>query len=172
MRIHSPGSNDLISHTLRHFVRAGSRMHLLPPTRAMDREQALRHLDRAGANEGLCGSIPFHAKALKDQHHWWEPPLRAALLRIHDQGYRPRYLPIVLTSLLPDRQASRWGKDRQGRWSMVQEETSTLIAGDWHPVARRLVIKSAYRQEVFPGGRRDSKTSDSTLNDFVRKFRR
>jgi hypothetical protein len=147
-------------------------MHLLPPTGVLDREKALRELHQAGADEGLCGSIPFYAPALEDQYHWWEKPLRAVVLRIHDQGYCPRYLPIVLASPLPDRKSSHWRKNHQGKWSLVQEETSTLVAADWRPNARRLEIKSAYRRDPFPGGRKDSPPSDDILHDYARKFRR
>lgn len=100
----SPGSTDLVYHTVKHFLAPGER-------EAWDRIPA-----GTSTAESYATSIPRHpgrpvrAGEWADER-WWSGPWQAHAQRAHAGGYCPRY--EFLAAMLGDVPGPRW--ERQGR---------------------------------------------------------
>lgn len=105
MRETSPGSDDVISHTVKHFLAEGeARMWDRVPVGSVGAEEA--RAEAAGAGIEICSPEEIDIR-------WWWPPRGDLARRAHEGGYRPRYTFFIQKA--PDPSGPEWEASWRGR---------------------------------------------------------
>ena len=140
MPIATPGSDDLVKHTVKHFISLAERWgdreprDVLSPADALERLRACHAASAAGRTV-----IPTN---------YWEEPRKRVIIAVHDAGYYPRYVRLV-------RDAGAWGIDGSAwtratahgpaRWAASVE--AYFVAGDLSD--RTFTVVTAYRLDII-----------------------
>ncbi len=139
----NPGSNDLIHHTLRHFIQED--FDSLPPKSALSRHEARWKLvEEAGVLEAELDALPSTGEVSIDEE-WWREPRQTILIDIHDAGYWPRYLKVVRRYPLPDR--GSWQNLPGRTWRLTDPGRATVYAR-YSTEKKILQVTSAVRKLV------------------------
>ena len=107
MQIGSPGSSDLVLHTIKHFFAPGERgeWDQLPAGTATAEALLLR--------KPQVGKLRLSVGDPVD-NRWWVEPWLSFAHDAHDAGYAPRYLRLV--DLLGQPGGGRWERQWGQRW--------------------------------------------------------
>jgi hypothetical protein len=97
----SAGSNDLVRHTLKHFLARQEAWGSLPPRDATPPDTFVAEAKRRGLGTGSFGSGVQDAR-------WWAEPGRAFVLAAHDDGFYPRYAKLAGDAGRPGAAGSKW----------------------------------------------------------------
>ncbi len=138
-----PGSDDVVSHTLRHFVREGTHFEHVPGGE-LTGTQAREHLLKAAVPRRELSALPASHDNL--EACWSRRDRRDLVERIHDHGYGPRYLGLVKNAAFPGDPGSSWVADKgryQGGFSYFPTEWNVWISASWDRWRRELKVLSA-----------------------------
>jgi hypothetical protein len=141
MRVLAAGSSDAIRHTLKHFLDLHQSWGSIPPVAALTPEQGRVQL-RA------FGSIPTGHGVISMR--FWEPPRREVMLRIHEQGYYPRYARLAQNAGQWGVRGAYWQKQEGKRW-LADDVRGFRIVGDLDRTAFQVV--TAYQLAVITESR-------------------
>jgi hypothetical protein len=138
-----PGSDDVVSHTLRHFIREGAYFPSVPGGE-LDGADARRQLLAAGIPPRQIRELPVSHDNLDAR--WSLEDRRDRVEFIHDQGYGPRYLGLVRDARFPGDPGSTWVRDQgryEGGYSLFPLEWNVWVCASWDRWRRVLKVLSA-----------------------------
>lgn len=133
-----PGSNDLVRHTLKHFLAGHEAWGGLPPGDAPRPEALFAEAQRRGLGASAFGSTVVDAR-------WWADPRHGFVLAAHDEGFYPRYAKLAADA---GRTGSPGGKWRwEGGRRFKAEIDGMVVVVEERPEDELLVV-TAYRSLV------------------------
>lgn len=158
-------SNDLVHHTLRHFV-CDPGFDDLPPTSSLSRSGARWLLiEETDLTEAEIDALPRSGEVSLSKE-WWSAPRQSVVERIHDEGYWPRYLAVLAAAPLPGQQGWR----QRGRVHIFTSPRRAVITVSWRARRRELWVESALRRLTAHSPRAVSE--DDPIYRFLKKRRR
>ncbi len=145
-----PGSNQLVSHTLRHFVREGSGFERCVEAGTVDGAEARGLLLDAGVPRAQIAALPHSDPELRHQpghERWWASGSLEVVISIHDQGYAPRYEAILAKHLPPRSPSPVWSRSGR-RWTLEDPGSGARIVAAEVRGGTALQVISALRPAV------------------------
>ncbi len=149
MQANGPGTNDCVSHTLRHFVREGSHIAAVAAGE-IDAPTAQARLLAQGVPMKEIGGLPMGEARLSS--FWSNRKHYDLVLPLHEHGYAPRYLAIARSSPLPERAGSRWifqDPATPKAVRIVDEAHDVIVCGSWQRGRQTLAIRTTLDRARF-----------------------
>jgi hypothetical protein len=147
-------SNDVVNHTLRHWLSTRRELDAWQPSQALragflPAEEGRRRVVEAGARWADLEALGLDPGPVIAEPQWWRAPLRAAVQEAHDRGYWRIYLGAVRRHGLPgQRRCAGWTRQGGGRWQLDTEDG--LIVFGVLQGERRMGVASAHASAVRP----------------------
>lgn len=169
MSYNGPGTNDAVSHTLRHFVRPYAPIAAYPAG-TMDAETAREGLIGQGVPIVAIERLPFGQGDLAPL--WARREVYERVVPIHEEGYAPRYLAIARGTPLPDRAGTRWEYDpKHTNYRVFEPRVLVWVCADWNRKARALRVKTTIdkMRSASPEPPPDPDPENTRFLDMVRR---
>lgn len=138
--------NDLVAHTIGHFLRTGEDWGRLSPQDALGPEEVRQSLEEAGIDVDRFARNRERRETGRLPARCWLPgAIRELLVATHANGYWPRYAGLVEQAGDPD--GETWQVADQRRRATVAGYRLVVQAIPNHPTSWRSI--TAFRRGVF-----------------------
>jgi hypothetical protein len=140
LELRRPGDNDLLAHTLYHFLYLPEGWSRLGPRSALPPERFLAALAERG------WKAPRHVRFV--EFSWWDEPRCSVLLQAHDLGYYPRYALLVEKAGNVEVRGTAWVTERGRRLAADVGGFRVVVL----PTDGALEVKTAHSSPVIQPG--------------------